>query len=165
MKGLGGMFAKGDDGKAITREATCLCGASYTQQLLSERFMALVEKHGEAAVKGMLRELPGLYVPTDCPTCTRRVLGRGKDHELTPRIMMTRPQIRDRERFTRNMAQLCAAFNRPVEDETTSIYWRALSSALSDDEFEKGIISAVRSEKKWPTPATLAQYGKSERAA
>lgn len=160
MTMLGSWFSYDGDGVQVVRQATCLCGAPFTQSLLSERFMAMVEKKGEAAVQLMLRELPGLYSPPDCPRCTRRALGRGVELSTTPRLMQERPRIKDRARFTANMAQLCAAFNRPTEDETTAVYWRALMTAMTDDEFERGVIAAVRSEKRWPTPATIAQYGK-----
>lgn len=160
MKGVGGMFAKDDEGKIVSREATCICGKEYRQQLLGERFMAMVEAHGEAAVKLMLRELPGLYTPPDCPSCTRRALAKGKEWEPVNRLERQRTGMRDRERFARNVAQLCAAWNRPMDDETSAVFWKALSGSMTDDEFERGVLNAVRCEKKWPVPATVLQHGR-----
>jgi hypothetical protein len=69
------MFAKNAAGQVITREAVCECTAPFTQIMLSERFMSLVERAGPGALSAVMREIPGLYVPVHCPKCERVDLG------------------------------------------------------------------------------------------
>lgn len=162
LPALSSWFAsKSVDGRrqTITRQRTCECGREYTQMLLSGRFMSVVEAQGQNAVEIMLREVPDLFVPVLCPPCESKALGQS----VKPAgnwAMPVRRRMEDRGRFAKNMAQLCAAYNKPVDDETSQVFWRALERAMSDDEFERGVVEAVRSEKKWPTPSVIAQYGR-----
>lgn len=156
-----GWFARDADGNEIKRPATCACGQVYTQRLLSARVMAAAEAHSPRAIALMQDQIPELFVPVACPACERRDMTR-HIHPASgePFVVRTPPRITDRERFARNLAQLCAAWNRPVDPETSQIYWRALERGLTDDEFERGVIGAVRNERKWPTPAMVAYHGK-----
>lgn len=143
----------------ITRQATCgQCGREYTQAMLSGRFMEIVERAD--AMDTFMRAIPDLFVPLHCPPCESKDLGRSQPVPLVGITHGMRKRMEDRGRFARNMAQLCAAWNKPMDDETSQVYWRALERAMSDEEFERGVIEAVRSEKKWPTPSVIAQHGR-----
>lgn len=67
-------FAHDATGKLITRRQTCECGQSFTQMLLSERFMLIVERRGPMALDAMRREVPDYFVPVHCPPCERKDL-------------------------------------------------------------------------------------------
>ncbi len=69
------MFASGSDGP-ITRERTCECGTLFTQRLLSERFLTMVERAGRKALAAVSQQIPGYYVPVHCPRCERIDLNR-----------------------------------------------------------------------------------------
>lgn len=69
------MFAHDEKGAPITRERSCECGARFTQTLLSERFLAIVERQSKRAIDAVTRDVPGYYVPKHCPPCERRDLG------------------------------------------------------------------------------------------
>lgn len=69
------MFAKDAQGRPITRDRTCLCGRRYTQGLLSERFLAMIERAGTKAQQAFARQVPDFYVPVECPRCERRAIG------------------------------------------------------------------------------------------
>lgn len=71
----GWMFSTGANGKAISRDRSCECGQRFTQRLLSERFLAIVEKRGRRAMDLMTQQIPGYFVPVHCPSCERRDLG------------------------------------------------------------------------------------------
>lgn len=68
------MFAHHDDGTLVTRETTCECGTSFSQAMLSARFMAICEKAG--AHRSVMQQIPELYVPVHCPPCERKDIGR-----------------------------------------------------------------------------------------
>lgn len=70
------MFAHTADGKPIIRQATCECGKSFAQRLLSERFLEIVDRSSRNAMAVMERQVPGFYVPVHCPRCERIDLGR-----------------------------------------------------------------------------------------
>lgn len=154
-----GWFAKDENGKVIEIPATCRCGREYTQKVLSHRFMEIVERRGPKAVDILMRDVPSLRVPVDCPACESKALGYARPSVDTWMVPVRR-RMEDRSRFAKNMAQLCAAYNRPVDDETSQVYWRALERSLTDDEFEKGVIGALRIERKWPAPSVIAQHAK-----
>lgn len=69
------MFSVGANGKGVTRERACECGRRFTQRLLSERFLAIVEHRGQRAMGLMTQQIPGYFVPVHCPPCERRDLG------------------------------------------------------------------------------------------
>lgn len=69
------MFFRDADGKPVTRQRTCLCGRAFTQRLLSERFLAIVEKQSRKAIDVLSKQIPDFYVPVHCPPCERRDLG------------------------------------------------------------------------------------------
>lgn len=69
------MFSKNAQGEVITRERSCECGRRFTQRLLSERFMGIVEKQGAKALELIKRDIPDYFVPVHCPPCERRDLG------------------------------------------------------------------------------------------
>lgn len=75
------MFAHDADGKAISRTRTCECGRSFPQRLLSERFLAIVERQGKRAFDLFTKQVPGFYVPVHCPPCERVDLRRGLELE------------------------------------------------------------------------------------
>lgn len=162
LPALDGWWAKDADGKTITRERTCECGHTYTQHLLGPRFLGMAERHSMGAVDAVMRDVPDLFVPVHCPPCERRAI----THHPLPAEQHTRWQLpiprrlTDRARFARNLGQLCAAWNKPMDDETSASYWRALERAMTDDEFETGVLAAIRTERKWPVPATIAQHGR-----
>lgn len=70
------MFSHDETGKPIVRERICECGHRFTQRLLSERFLAIVERKGAKAMDLMRRDIPDFFVPKHCPPCERRDLGR-----------------------------------------------------------------------------------------
>lgn len=156
---VGGWFSKDRDGQTIVRERTCECGARYTQMLLSERFMSIVQQRGSHAVDATMNVIPDMFVPVLCPACESRALGAAPV-EVTYNAGFLRRRLEDRERFARVMGQLCAAYNKPMDDETSQIFWRALERSCTDDEFEKGVLEAIRSERKWPTPSVIAHYAR-----
>ena len=67
-------FAKTAEDAPITRKALCLCGREFVQGLLSKRFTDAVERQGQRAVSEVLRQIPELYVPVNCPSCERRAI-------------------------------------------------------------------------------------------
>lgn len=69
------MFSHDEKGKPVTRPKVCECGASFTQRLLSERFMAIVERRGHKALALMREQVPDYFVPVHCPKCERTDLG------------------------------------------------------------------------------------------
>lgn len=144
----------------ISRQQTCDCGREFTQFLLSGRFMEIVERHSEKAVDRLMADIPELFVPVSCPACESKALGYARPEQVGSWMMPIRKRMEDRARFARNMAQLCAAYNKPMDDETSQVFWRALERSLSDEEFERGVINAVRVEKRWPTPSIIAQHAK-----
>lgn len=150
---LRGWFGKDADGNEITRSATCLCGRVFAQRQLSARFMEMCEGRGAGAVRAVMRDIPDLFVPINCPSCERR--------QLRPVVVIGAPaervRLRDEGRFAENMARLFGAYNRPHDDATVRAFWKALEHALSDEQFEQGVVAAIRNEKRWPTPATIAQ--------
>lgn len=141
----------------ISRPHTCGCGREYTQYLLSARFCEIVERAN--AMNALLRDVPELYVPVYCPVCERKELGM-RERPSSGWLIPVPRRITDRTRFAKNLAQLCAAWNKPVDEETSQVFWRALERAMTDEEFERGVLSAVREEKKWPTPSVIAQHGR-----
>lgn len=143
----------------ITRQQTCECGREFTQHLLSGRFCEIVERHSEKAIEKLMQEVPDLFVPVLCPPCESKALNTSRP-EIGSWMIPVRKRMEDRARFARNMAQLCAAYNKPMDDETSQVFWRALERALTDEEFERGVINAVRIERKWPTPSIIAQHAK-----
>lgn len=68
-------FACDSAGNAISRERKCECGATFTQRLLSERFLGIVHKQGTGAMRAMERDVRDGFVPVHCPPCERRDLG------------------------------------------------------------------------------------------
>lgn len=161
---LGGWFAyrtdpETDERSPITRQKVCGCGKTFQQRMLSSRFMEIVERQSVQAVTRMMQDIPDLFVPVNCPPCESKALGYARP-EIGTWMLPVRHRMQDRERFARNLAQLCAAWNKPMDDETSQVFWRALERTLTDDEFERGIISAVRTERKWPTPSVIASYGR-----
>lgn len=149
------MFSKDAEGHEITRQATCLCGREFTQRLLGSRFMELVERAGDGPVRALMRDIPELFVPVNCPPCEHRQLQPGP---VMTSFGMPRNHLTNRERFAENMARLFGAFNRPSDEPTVRAYWLALEWVLSDDRFEEAVIGVIRSERRWPTAATLAQW-------
>lgn len=145
-----------------SRPAMCKrCNAPFEQHQLSERFMLMCEAHGQGAVDAVMRDCPGLWVPTMCPSCERRDLDKS-----APASAFALPiprRMTDRARFAENMARLFGAWNRPQDEATSRAYWLALDRSLSDDDFEYAVITAIRVEKKWPTAATLADFAKQSR--
>jgi hypothetical protein len=69
------MFSEDKHGDVITRAATCECGIAFTQRLLSERFLNIVEKQSAAAIAMVTHQSPGYFVPTFCPKCERIDIG------------------------------------------------------------------------------------------
>lgn len=67
-----GILQRRDDGSAITREQRCVCGKSFTQSILSERYLASLERMGK--VDAVARQLPGFWLPKYCPPCERKDL-------------------------------------------------------------------------------------------
>lgn len=162
----GSLFAMRDVPDATRRETiqrrqTCSCGREYTQFLLGERFMQMAERQSKAALQHVTTQIPGLWVPVECPRCEHRELSR---YVATPEswALPAPRRLQDRRRFARNMAELCAAWNRPMDDETSAVYWRALERSMSDDDFERGVLTAVRTERKWPTPTVIFDYGRAK---
>lgn len=156
----GGFFSR-REGHDVTRRATCDCGREFTQFLLSERFLASAERHSARAIAMVQEQIPELFVPVQCPRCERREITRHPvPGEFASYALPMRPRIADRERFARNMAQLCAAWNRPVDQETSAIYFRTLERSLTDDEFERGVLGALRVERKWPAPSVILHHAK-----
>lgn len=80
------MFSQDANGHPIRRDRTCECGRSFTQTLLSERFLTIVEK--ARVMERFKRDVPGFYVPVHCPACERVDLGRAariaESHEPRP---------------------------------------------------------------------------------
>ncbi len=74
IESVGGFFSQNAEGEPITRDRTCSCGRVYTQTLLSERFLTMVERRGERAMALMRRHVPDFYVPVFCPKCERTEL-------------------------------------------------------------------------------------------
>ncbi len=70
------MFATTAEGKPISRQSSCECGRKFSQRLLSERFLTIVEKHSRRAMDIFAKQVPGFFVPVHCPQCERRDLGR-----------------------------------------------------------------------------------------
>lgn len=69
-------FSHNAAGDPIERDRTCECGRVFTQRLLSERFMAMAEKHSPRAAQLIMQQIPDLFVPVHCPHCERVELGR-----------------------------------------------------------------------------------------
>ncbi len=67
------MFANDVEGNPIHRRRSCECGVFFTQRLLSERFLTIVDRG--RGIQGMIRQVPEFYVPVHCPKCERRDLG------------------------------------------------------------------------------------------
>lgn len=71
-------FANDASGNPITRRKNCeVCRKEFTQRLLSERFMQMIERRGPNAMAKLRLSIPDLYVPVYCPSCERMAL----DHE------------------------------------------------------------------------------------
>ncbi len=156
---LDGMFSKDVEGHAVTRPARCLCGAAYTQSLLSSRFLEMAERAG--AMPATLKMLPDLYVPLNCPPCESRELGRlANARHYATQLYPLRSRLEDQPRFARVMAQMCGVYNRPTDSETVAVYWRALSHSMTDDEFEGACLAAIRSQRKWPTVYEIGEHAK-----
>ncbi len=68
------MFARKADGSPIARQSACECGKKFTQRLLSERFLTIVEKHSRRAMEIFAKQVPGFFVPVHCPKCEGRDL-------------------------------------------------------------------------------------------
>lgn len=143
----------------VTRTKACECGRIFTQHQLGERFMLMAERHSESAVGAVMRDIPDLFVPVNCPACERKALGYGRPDSLRLEPV-TRRRMEDRERFARNLGRLCAAWNKPMDAETSETYWFSLERTLTDEEFERGVLAAIGGEKKWPVPAVVAAYGR-----
>lgn len=75
MMGRDPMFSHGADGEPVTRKAKCECGRGFTQRLLSERFLTIVEAHSRRAIEFTAKQIPGFFVPVHCPACERMDLG------------------------------------------------------------------------------------------
>jgi hypothetical protein len=71
------MFALDAEGQPIARERSCECGRRFSQRLLSERFLSLVEARGKRAMELFQKQVPGLFVPVHCLPCERRDLSYG----------------------------------------------------------------------------------------
>ncbi|HXD48471.1 MAG TPA: hypothetical protein VN600_06855 [Gemmatimonadaceae bacterium] len=69
-------FGRRSDGTLVERETVCECGRRFTQHVLSERFMRIVEGHSRRAAELLTAQVPGLWIPVHCPPCERRDLGR-----------------------------------------------------------------------------------------
>lgn len=69
------MFSVDVEGHPITRQQTCECGRSFTQRLLSERFLTILETHSKRAIELTAKQIPGFFVPVHCPSCERMDLG------------------------------------------------------------------------------------------
>lgn len=69
------MFSHHEDGKIVSRKAKCECGRAFTQRLLSERFLMIVEAHSRRAIELTTKQIPGFFVPVHCPSCERMDLG------------------------------------------------------------------------------------------
>lgn len=70
-------FAKSQKtGATIERVSTCECGTTFTQALLSARFLAAIEARSAKALELVRRQIPNYYVPVHCPRCERIDLGR-----------------------------------------------------------------------------------------
>lgn len=69
-------YAEGHEraGQTIERQATCACGRTFTQMLLSPRELAAAERLG--VIDRIRTQIPGFYVPVHCPPCERQDLGR-----------------------------------------------------------------------------------------
>lgn len=89
------MFAQTVDGDPIARERTCACGKRFTQRLLSERFLSIVEKQSRHAIDTLSKQIPGFYVPVHCPPCERRDLGRQARLDDMKRIPTDRYEAAD----------------------------------------------------------------------
>jgi hypothetical protein len=153
MTQIPGMFRR-QEGKELVRPATCDCGQQYEQRQLSARFMEFVESFGPGAVNAVMRDIPDLWVPRNCPPCERKQL------QPVPQMAsfsINRTRMNDEGRFAENMARLFGAYNRPHDDATVRAYWRALEWSMTDEQFEQAVNKAIQREKKWPVPATLAQ--------
>jgi hypothetical protein len=70
------MFSVDEKGRPVMRQRTCGCGRGYTQRLLSERFLGIVEKQSKRAIGFLSEQIPGFWVPVHCPSCESRDLGR-----------------------------------------------------------------------------------------
>ena len=79
------------------REARCECGREFEQRQLTERFMTVVEKFGDGAVRAMMRDVPELYVPVHCPMCERRDIGRHARIHDTRSLPDVRPSFGERD--------------------------------------------------------------------
>jgi len=80
-----------------TRDAFCVCGASYKQLQLSERWRALAREVGPA----LDRDCPDGWVPLNCPACEHRQLGidaRASERPLAPRSLPRSSPASDRAR-------------------------------------------------------------------
>lgn len=144
--------------ETVTRQKVCLCGQAFEQSQLSERVMTIFERAG--AVDATMRMLPDLFVPLNCPPCESRALGYARPEPTSAPVPAMRRRMEDRERFARNLGRLCAAWNKPMDTETSETYWYSLERTLTDDEFERGVLAAIGGEKKWPVPAVVAAYGR-----
>lgn len=146
------------DGRELTRMATCSrCnGPPFEQRQLSARFMEICEKQGAGAVRAVMDTIPDLWVPVFCPPCEHRDLER-RGESVTSFAMPIPRRLRDKERFAENMSRLFGAWNRPQDDATARAYWLALDRTMSDDDFENAVLSAIRTDSKWPVASRLAQ--------
>lgn len=81
-------FSHDAGGQPITRKRTCECGRPFEQTLLSERFLAIVERQSKRGIELMAQQIPGFWVPVFCPPCERRDLGyqaRKDEYKQEPR--------------------------------------------------------------------------------
>lgn len=69
------MFGRTAEGMLIERERACECGRRFTQHILSERFMRIVEQQSKHAAELVTKQVPGLWIPVHCLSCERRDLG------------------------------------------------------------------------------------------
>lgn len=61
----------------ITRPATCGCGDTFRQFILSAAFLEACETiRGGAPLRAVQAQIPGLWVPVHCPRCERVDLQR-----------------------------------------------------------------------------------------
>jgi hypothetical protein len=69
------MFSHDAAGNPIVRDARCECGRSFTQTLLSERFLAIVDRQSPRAMAIFREQIPEFFVPVFCPACERKDIG------------------------------------------------------------------------------------------
>lgn len=73
-----GLFAVDKHGVEITRPWRCRCGTEYTQHILSEKFLGMVERISAGAIAAVTNDIPGFWCPVHCPICERKALNYGR---------------------------------------------------------------------------------------